>query len=193
MIHEIVTASRTVRSFDETKPVSCETLEKLIDTARLSPSAKNAQPLRYILINEKETVETLVSMTKYAAALPELHLPPVGHHPTAFIAVLTDTEVSAVNGRFTMFDAGLSCQSLMLRAHEEGLGGVILASFEAERVKTVLDIGERYEPLVLIALGVPDEEVRLCEVGDDGKTEYYRDENDVHFVPKRKLGDVIIK
>ncbi len=187
MIKEAVTASRTVRTFDESSPVSREMLLSLIDTARLSPSAMNAQPLRYKPVTDKDTVETLVSMTKYGGALPDLKLPPDGHHPTAFIAVCADTEVT---GRFAMFDAGLACQSLMLKASEEGIGGVILASFVPEKVAELLSLGERYVPLVLIALGKPDEQVRLTDA--DGSTKYYRDENNVHVVPKRRLEDILL-
>lgn len=192
MIHEIISESRSVRSFDESRPVARETLEKIIDSARLSPSAKNEQPLRYILVTDREECETVVSLTKYAAALPELHLPPEKHHPTAFIIVCTDTEVAAADGRFVMFDAGLACQSITLRAHEEGIGGVILASFVPEKLSSALSIPERYVPLVAIALGVPNETVVLCEV-KDGKTAYFRDENNTHYVPKRSLDEVIIR
>ena len=192
MIHETVAASRTVRSFDESKPVSRETLLRLIDTARLSPSARNAQPLRYRLVTDKETAEKLVSVTTYGGALPELHLPPEGRHPTAFIVVCTDSEISPSSGRFTMFDAGLACQSITLQAHEEGIGGVILGSFSPEKIAELLGLPEKYEPLVVIALGVPDEEVRLCDVPENGSINYYRDANNVHYVPKRALEDIII-
>ena len=193
MIYEITSSSRTIRTFDESRPVTRETLLKLIDTARLAPSAKNAQPLRYRLVTDREECEKLVSITKYGAALPELRLPPEGHHPTAFIAVCTDTNVSRVSGRFTMFDAGLACQTMMLRAAEEGIGGVILASFVPEKLVEVLDIPERYEPLVLIALGAPAETVKLCDVPASGDTSYFRYANNVHYVPKRLLEDVLIK
>ena len=46
--------------------------------------------------------------------------------------------------------------------------------------------------MLVIALGKPAETIILTEVGEDGNTAYYRDENDVHYVPKRKLEDIII-
>ena len=192
MIHETVSASRTVRSFDESRPVSKETLTKIIDTARLSPSAMNAQPIRYRIVTEWEQVEAITAVSRFGAALPERKFPPDNHHPTAYIVVCTDTTVSQPNGRFVMFDAGLACQAITLRAHEEGLGGVILASFDPEKLVDVLSLPERYVPLVAIALGVPDEDVKLVDVGADGSTKYYRNENDTHCVPKRKLEDILL-
>ena len=192
MIHETVSISRTVRSFDESRPVTEETLIKLIDTARLSPSAMNAQPLRYRLVTAREQVEALTAMSKFGAALPERKLPPDGHHPTAYIVVCTDTEIALPAGRFTMFDAGLACQSITLCAHEEGLGGVILASYDAGALVSVLSLPERYVPLVIIALGYPAEKVELTDVKSDNSTKYYRDENDTHIVPKRRLEDILI-
>lgn len=187
MIYEITAATRTVRSFDESRPVARETILAMIDAARLSPSAMNAQPLRYKIVTDKETAEKIVSMTKYGGALPELHLPPEGHHPTAFVAVCT-----AGNGRFDMFDAGLACQTMMLRAHEEGVGGVILASFDPDKLSKLLQLPEGCRPIVVIALGVPDEKAKIVDVPESGKTSYYRDENNVHCVPKRALEDILL-
>ena len=193
MIHDITSASRTVRTFDESCPVTREILEKLIDTARLCPSARNAQPLRYRLVTVHEECEALVAATHYAGALPELHLPLDGHHPTAFIAVCTDSAVSPAGARFTMFDAGAACQTIMLRAAEEGFGGVILGAFSADEVSKILSLPETLEPLVLIALGKPAETVKLCDVPESGSVNYFRDENNVHWVPKRRLEDIIVR
>ena len=44
----------------------------------------------------------------------------------------------------------------------------------------------------IVAIGKPDETIVLTDVGPNGETNYYRDENDVHYVPKRSLDDLII-
>jgi hypothetical protein len=55
-----------------------------------------------------------------------------------------------------------------------------------------LSIPKKLEILLVIALGRPAEEVRIEEVGQDGKVEYWRDDEGVHHVPKRRLDDIII-
>ena len=78
----------------------------------------------------------------------------------------------------------------MLAAAEKELGGCMLGAFSAEKVSDALGIGERYIPMLILALGKPDE-VAVLEDSEDGKTSYYR-ESGIHRVPKRKLEDIII-
>lgn len=47
-------------------------------------------------------------------------------------------------------------------------------------------------PVLIVAIGKPDETIVLTDVKEDGDINYYRDENDVHYVPKRSLEDLII-
>ena len=51
---------------------------------------------------------------------------------------------------------------------------------------------QRYSLALVLALGKPKEEVRMVPVGEDGSTNYYRDENQVHYVPKRALEDILV-
>ena len=53
-------------------------------------------------------------------------------------------------------------------------------------------IRDRIEPMLALAIGKPDETVALTAVGPDGSTDYYRDENDRHHVPKRALNDILL-
>lgn len=193
MIHDIALKARTIRSFDESRPVEEKTLRSIIDSARISPSARNAQPLKYRLVTDKNECEAITAMSMFGGATPELHLPPDGHHPTAYIVVLRDTAIAPAESRLVMFDAGLACSVITLRAHEEGLGGVIIASFEAKKLAAVLDLPEGLEPLMIIALGIPAEDARVCDMPASGKTAYYRDADGVNCVPKRALEDVLVK
>ncbi|MCR5330790.1 MAG: nitroreductase, partial [Lachnospiraceae bacterium] len=71
-------------------------------------------------------------------------------------------------------------------------GGCMIANFDKAEAAGALSLPERYKPVLALAIGKPSETVKLVDVGEDGSTKYYRDENDVHFVPKRKLEDVLI-
>lgn len=193
MFSELVEKSRTVRSFDETRPVTAEDLYKIIDCARMVPCARNAQPLKYRLVTGRDECSKLVGMTRWAAALPELGLPGEGHYPTAFIAVCVDTEIMPENGMWVRFDAGIASQTIMLKAAEMGYGACILGSFPPEALKSELSLGDRFAPVVLIALGVPAEKAELCEIGEDGSISYFRNGDGIHCVPKRSVEELIIK
>ena len=99
--------------------------------------------------------------------------------------------ISANTTRFQR-DVGIAAQTILLAAVEKGLGGCMIGSFRKPELKSLLGLSEGIEPNLVVALGKPAEKVILTEVGADGSTAYYRDENDVHYVPKRRLEDIIL-
>lgn len=68
----------------------------------------------------------------------------------------------------------------------------MIGNFNPDEIQQALDLADRFIPVLLIALGKPDEQIVLTEVGEDGVTDYYRDENDIHYVPKRSLQDILL-
>ena len=80
----------------------------------------------------------------------------------------------------------------MLGAAERGLGGCIIGSVKRDRLSRALRIPERYDILLVIALGRPIERVMIETVGVDGDIRYWRDADGVHHVPKRKLDEIIL-
>lgn len=67
------------------------------------------------------------------------------------------------------------------------------SAIDRQKLREVLRLPERYEILLVIALGYPSEKVVLEDVGPDGSIKYYRDSQDVHHVPKRPLEEIILK
>ena len=106
----------------------------------------------------------------------------------AYIIILGDNEIAQSFG----CDHGIAAQSILLGAVEAGLGGCIIGSINREKLRSSLDIPERYEILLAIALGNPVEKVVIDEAGRDGDIKYWRDEQSVHHVPKRALDDIIL-
>ena len=133
--------------------------------------------------------EATLSCRLPAAALVNVKLPPEGHAPTAYIVICCDTTVEPNTTR-VLRDIGISAQTIMLAATEVGLGGCMIGSFSPDRVSTALNIPEKYRPMLVLALGKPDEKVELIEAVD-GNVTYYR-KNGIHYVPKRTLEDIII-
>ena len=123
--------------------------------------------------------------------LPELKLPREGMHPTGFIVICHDLRVNANPTPF-LKDVGIVAQTILLAATEKGFGGCMIGSYKADALRIELGLVEELVPQLVIALGKPAEEVRIAQVGADGDTVYYRDENDVHYVPKRSLEDILL-
>ncbi len=188
MIEELVRKNRSVRRFYEERFISRETLEGLVNLARLSPSAGNLQPLKYILSNTPEKNERIFPCLAWAAYLKDWPGPPKGERPSAYIVILGDREIT--NNFFC--DHGIAAQSILLGARQQGLGGCIIGSINRERLREALSIPERFEILLVIALGIPKEEVVIEEIGPGESIKYWRDEKGVHHVPKRRLKDIIL-
>jgi nitroreductase len=188
MIKDLVTRTRSCRRFFEDHSIPTETLMGLIDLARLSASAANRQPLKYMLSNEKEMNAVIFSKLKWAGYLKDWAGPEEGERPSAYIIVLGDTEIS------TSFDCdhGIASQNILLGATEMGLGGCMVGAVERKHLREDLHIPDKYEILHVIALGRPKEKIVIEPVGPDGDIKYWRDESGTHHVPKRPLEEIII-
>lgn len=189
MFRDLVKQARSIRRFHGDKEITIEQLRELADYGRLSPSGANRQPLKYILINSREMNEKVYENLAWAGYLKDWDGPVAEERPTAYIIMLRDT---SINKGMTM-DEGIAAQSIFLGAAQMGLGGCFIGSFKKEPLKTLLDTGDDFEIALVIALGYPKEEVVLEDIGDDGDVKYWRDENQVHHVPKRTLKQVIVK
>jgi nitroreductase len=188
MIRDLVLKNRSYRRFDEEVDITLETLRELVDLARLSASAGNMQPLRYILSHERQRNSLVFPYLAWARYLREWPGPCEGERPSAYIIMLCDTETSGSPG----CDHGIAAQSILLGAAERGLGGCMIASIDKEGLRKALNIAPRYEILLVLALGKPGERVVVDPVGPGGDIKYWRDDQGVHHVPKRPLDGIII-
>lgn len=186
---DLILKNRSYRRFRQEKRIDLETLRQLIDLARLSASAANRQPLKYILSCEQKKNASIFPHLRWAGYLADWSGPIEGERPSAYIVVLGDTEITNSFG----CDHGIAAQSILLGATERGLGGCMFASIAREELAEVLVIPPRYEILLVIALGEPIETVRIEPVGRDGDIKYWRDGDGVHHVPKRSLDDIELK
>lgn len=187
MFEDLIRSNRSYRRFDQNAPVSMQTLRELINLARLSASGANRQPLKYMISCDRETNDLIFPETAWAAYLEEWSGPIEGERPAAYIVILGDTEITENFG----CDHGIAAQSIMLGATEKGLGGCIIGSINREGLRKVLDIPEKLEILLILALGKPAETVLIEEVDSEGDIKYWRDEGGIHHVPKRSLEDLI--
>ena len=103
-----------------------------------------------------------------------------------FIIIVGDRNISKIFG----VDPGIVMQSMLLGAVEMGLGGCMFGSINREVLKENLKVPDGYEILYVLALGKPKEEIVVEDATESIK--YYRDENSVHHVPKRKMEELIL-
>lgn len=189
MIEELITKTRSYRRFVESEAVPIGTLRWLVKLARLSASGSNRQPLKYILSCDPETNAAIFPHTRWAGFLTDWGGPAEGERPAAYVIILHDTEIRDAGG----VDHGIAAQSMMLGASERGLSGCMIGSIDRPKLRTALHIPDRYDILLILALGKPAETVVLEDVGPSGDIRYYRDEKDVHHVPKRTVDELVLK
>ena len=189
MIKDLIHANRSYRRFDQEVAVEVGILRELVDLARHSASGGNLQSLKYILSSDQKTNSLIFKRLAWAAALKDWPGPEEGERPGAYIVILGDT---GINKDF-FCDHGIACQSMLLGAVEKGLGGCILGSINRDGLRKDLDIEERFQILLVLALGKPRETVKVEYIGPEGDIKYWRDEAGVHHVPKRPLEEIIVK
>ncbi len=191
MITELVTKTRTVRRFREELPLSLETLRALVNLARLGGSARNAQALKYRIVTESVLRERIYPLLGWAGYLKDWKGPAVGERPPAIILCLLDSELLLGPESEVQFDLGIATQNLLLGAAAQEIFGCRIGSF-SPKLHEVLDLDPQYKMLLVLALGYPAEQVVLEEVGADGDIRYWRDSQQVHHVPKRRLEDLLV-
>ncbi|MDD4142217.1 MAG: nitroreductase family protein [Bacteroidales bacterium] len=192
MLTDILKKSRSYRSFDESVKINESLLLEWIDGTRYAPSSINRQPLKYRLVFMQEELDKIQPLTHWARALPKLEIPPKGHYPVAFIIILCDTDIAG-NTDIFIRDVGICAQTILLQAVEAGYGGCMIGNFNPKAISDALCLHENLQPKLILALGKPDEEITLVDADTCESTNYYRDDNGHHFVPKRKLEDIIVK
>lgn len=190
-LRRLMIADRTVRRFKGDRAVPDDTLRRLVELTRYCPSGRNAQPLRYVLVNDVQMRSQVYPLLKWAGYFTEWDGPEEGERPAAYIIQCLDTSY----GQNCLCDDGLQLEAITLGMRTLGLGGCIIKAFNGPALSEVLGLGERYVPRYVLALGYPVEEVVIEDMSgeEDADFKYYRTPDGVHHVPKRPLDELIIK
>jgi len=185
---ELMLACRSYRRFNQNHMITQAELRDIIDHVRLMPSPANLQPLKFILINRRETCQAIFPHLKWAAYLENWEGPEEGERPAAYIVMLGNRKMSLhIN-----WDYGIALQILMLSNTEKGYGGCAIAACNKKKIAEILEIPADYEIGCVVALGQPRETVVIDKV-KHGNIKYWRDGQDIHHVPKRSIDELILK
>jgi nitroreductase len=181
--YEKIRKRRTIRKYLQ-KAVPEETLLRCVDAARLSPSGRNRQPLRYVIVNDSKLLKQVFTTLSWATDLPDYY-PTEEDMPRAYIVILLDK-----NTPTPIHDASIAAMSISMVAYDAGLGSCILGSVDKEKLRDILKVPEGFAVALVVALGYPAENP-VVEPVKDGAINYWLDENGVLHVPKRDLKYII--
>ena len=176
-VDELLTKNRSTRGYKKAYKVSRSELERIAGVCTRIPSARNQQVLRMRLVTHDSGAAQVLPLVKMGAALPELHLPFPGTEPEAFIVVCS----TVAENPMVDIDLGIAAQSMLLKAVEMGLNGLIIAAFNRTKLQEALSLP--YPPLLVLAIGKGDERIELKPIDEEESHAYYR-EGGVHYVPK---------
>jgi len=181
-VYEAIVKRRSIRRFKMNK-VSMDLLKKCVNAARLAPSAANLQPLHYVIVTDNHLVTQIFSFIKWAGYLE--WNPTVDEGPPAYILVLCDKRIITGEGTY---DVGLAVENIVLTALSEGLGTCILAAFDHNKIRPLLNIPLEYDIKLLIAVGHPNEQSLVADMTNSIR--YYRRGRILH-VPKKRLEEIV--
>jgi nitroreductase len=176
--------NRSFRGYDSAVPVTREMLLEMVSVATLVPSGMNAQALRFRLVDSTEA-HLIHPLIKLGAALPEEHLPHPGEEPQGYIVICG----ARPEDKVLDIDLGIAAQSILLKAVDMGLSGIVILNFNAARVKEALKL--HLEPLAVIGLGKGTERIFLMPAHQGDSLKYYRKDG-VHYVPKLVIEDLVL-
>lgn len=182
---KLLRRNRSHRGYDAGFKVRPDQLRKIIEVNTLTPSARNAQSLRFLPVLGDQAAK-VTGCIRLGGALPELHLPLPGTEPNAYIIVCSATE----QGADLFIDLGISAQSMLLRATEMGLNGICIRAFDRMRIREIFSLD--CEPLLILAIGRGTDRIELVDIRSQDDRRYYRVDG-VHYVPKLTVDDLIIE
>lgn len=185
---DLVARCRSYRRFRQGERIGMDVLEHLASLARLTASAANMQPLRYVLVMDPAKTAEIFPTLGWAAYLKEWPGPVEGERPAAYIIILGEEK----HKKFTAWDMGIAAQTMLLGAVERGLGGCMIGNVDKARLAGMIPMPDGFEILLVLALGVPAETVAVESMGPEGDVRYWRDAANVHHVPKRSLEELVV-
>jgi nitroreductase len=139
---------RSIRSF-LSKAVDKDQVERILEAARLAPSAKNRQEWRFIVVQKKDVRARLTD-----AAFGQDY---VGQAPVIMAVCTTNIDYRMPNGQASYpVDLSIAAAHVMLQAVHEGLGTCCITTFDEQEVREILTVPFSMRVVMLILIGYPE-------------------------------------
>jgi nitroreductase len=159
---ELIKNRQSDRSYSN-KAVEKEKLERIIEAGRMAPSACNAQPWKFIIVEEPG----LINLIAEAASAKLLGMNSfVGQVPVLIVVVREKANMSSrigatvKNKDYSLIDIGIASGNICLQATAEGLGSCMIGWFDEKMVRKILNIPASKRAELIITVGYPAKEVR---------------------------------
>lgn len=144
---EVVRNRRSIRKYKE-KSVEKEKLERILEAARLAPSAMNRQPYQIFLVTNKEILSKISSVCNQDWKAPVMMV---------MVSIPKEAWVRDDGEEYWKADAAIALHQVSLAAYAEGLGTCWIAAFKEKEVKEILGIDFDSRVAFLSPLGYPAE------------------------------------
>lgn len=183
-VNEVILSRRTIRRFQQ-RSIEMSLLEKFVNGARLAPSAANLQPLEYFIVTEKKICAKIFDTLRWAAYIKPKWAPCKDERPAAYIIVL----VKDTTNKYYQRDVGFATENIVIAAEADNIGSCVLCNIDRDQIRKILSIPQTIHIDSVVALGYKAEDPIIEDLTDT--VEYWRDENQVLHVPKRRLEDIL--
>ncbi|RLF26432.1 MAG: nitroreductase [Thermoplasmata archaeon] len=190
-VYRAILSRRSIRRFQQ-RPIPVEILKKLVNAARVAPSAANLQPLEYFVVTDEKLCSDVFSTIRWAGHIKPRWMPDKNERPVAYIIILVREEIYTREQISIDYkrDVGLAAENIMLAAEGENIGSCMICSFDRAKVRKILGVPETLLVDSIIALGYKAEK-SVIEDMQNGSIRYWRDRRNVMHVPKRRLDDIL--
>ena len=186
---DLIERTRSFRRFEQTKAIDLNLLKELVNLARLGGSARNCQPWQYAIITKSDDCDKIFPYLGWAGYLSDWKGPEPGERPSAYILCFLNRNWLKGSDKEAQFDLGIATQNLLLGAMEKGIGGCRIGAF-SPKLADIFKLEQHQELSLVVALGYPAEQV-VIETCSEGDIKYWRDEKELHHVPKRELSEIL--
>ncbi|MDZ7724933.1 MAG: nitroreductase family protein [candidate division KSB1 bacterium] len=185
-LYQMIQKRRSVRQFKPAK-LPYTILERIVDSGRLAPSARNWQPLEFIVVDDPDVVNSIFELTSWAGYLKNNQgRPAPGKEPTAYIVIVVRKDCQS---KWIGHDVGAAVENMILTALEKDIASCWLGSIQREKAAHILNVPETHEIDSALALGYPDEKPVAVPLSDSIK--YFKDKQEQLHVPKRSIKSVL--
>lgn len=152
-VSEAILTRRSVRSYKD-KKIPEEKLQKIIESARMAPSARNKQDWKFVIVQDEEVKDKIHEAANGQKFVKEA--------PTVVVGVATKPDEKMECDIPTgIVDVTIAMDHITLKATEEGIGTCWIGAFDQEEVKEILNIPEGCKVVALMPMGYPEEELEV--------------------------------